>query len=265
MEVVEGLNSQMERSRAERHRVSALRLVYTLNVAVGEEPAMKREFALNGSQPVGLLLGMAGTGKSVLAMHLASQALKQGVPHVCVALPPELVVGDSRKASPMDLAPVLFRNLRSEFGLRIDARAVAPIDDLRTVCADLPRGSLVIADEVTGMVASRNVARGWIDWSDREGHFLLMATQVIEDLFDDQVATAKRSAQSKVGMVISGRHAHGYAFSQRAPRLAGVAVRGAATLVYPPRGKREFFVTAVGLAGGGLLSVPLFGMDGRGN
>lgn len=248
----------------ERPVVAPLRLVFSLSVAVGEEPSTKRELALSRSQPAALLVGMAGTGKSVLAMHLAHQALKQGVPHVCVALPPELVTGDSRKASPMDLAPVLYRNLRSEFGLRIDARAIAPMDDLRSVCADLPRGSLVIADEAARMVASRDVAREWVEWSHREEHFLLMATQVMDDLFDDSASAANRGAYLKLGMVISGRHAHGYALGEKAPKLAGVAVRGATTLVYPPRGRREFFIGALGLAGGGLVSVPLFGMDGRG-
>lgn len=258
MEAVESVEAKLERPL-----VAPLRLVFSLSVAVGEEPSTKRDLALSRSQPAALLVGMAGTGKSVLTMHLANQALKQGVPHVCVALPPELVTGDSRKASPMDLAPVLYRNLRSEFGLRIDARAVAPTDDLRTVCADLPKGSVVIADETAGMVASRDVAREWIEWSHREGHFLVMAAQVMEDLFDDSASAGNRSAYSKLGIVVSGRHSHAYALSEKAPKLAGVAVRGAATLVYPPRGKREFFVTAAGLAAGGLLSAPLFGMDGH--
>ena len=112
------------------------------------------------------------------------------------------------------------------------------------------------------MVASRDVAREWIEWSHREGHFLLMATQVMDDLFDDSASAVNRGAYLKLGMVISGRHAHGYALGEKAPKLAGLAVRGATTLVYPPRGKREFFVGALGLVGGGLMSVPLFGMDG---
>ncbi len=258
MEAVEGIDAELGRPL-----VTPLRLVFVLSVTAGEAPASKRELALNRSQHAALLLGMAGTGKSVLAMHLASQALKQGAPHVCVALPPELVTQGSMKTSPMDLAPVLFRNLRSEFGSRLEARAVSRTDDLRMVCEDLPRGSLVIADETAGMVASRDVAREWIEWSHREGHFLVMAAQVMEDLFDDSASAGNRSAYSKLGIVVSGRHSHAYALSEKAPKLAGVAVRGAATLVYPPRGKREFFVTAAGLAAGGLLSAPLFGMDGH--
>jgi len=256
----------LEKSLCEAQRPHAafqvvpLRIPFDLWVTKDETPASPQQFHLTRAQPVGLILGIAGTGKSVLALHLASQALTHRVPHVCVLLPAEAVDGDAMKLSPMLLAPHLFKKLRAAHGSRIDARAVRPTDDLREVCADLPAGSLVIADEIPLMIRSPEVVRGWIDWSHRQGHFMLLASQTVGDLFDGSDPVANRKAFLRIGMVFSGRHHWHYVLPEDTPKLVGVAVRGAETLAYPPRGKREFFVSALSLPGGGLIAAPLLSM-----
>lgn len=243
-------------------RVAPLRIPFDLSVTKDETPASPREFHLTRAQPVGLILGMTGTGKSVLALHLANQALMHSVPHVCVLLPADVVDRDAMKASPMLLAPHVFKQLRNAHGSRIDARAVRPTEDLREVCADLPAGALVIADEIPLMIRSPEVVRDWIDWVHAEGRFMLLSSQTVGDLFDGSDPVANRRAFLRIGLVFSGRHHRQYVLPENTPKLVGVAVRGAETLAYPPRGKREFFVSALSLPCGGLIAAPLFSMYG---
>ena len=256
MDVVERPADQLTELRSGK-----LNVVFDLFVETDEARAGYREIHLSRAQPAGLILGAQGAGKSVLSLHLAGQALKQGAPRVCVALPAGKVQRGTIRGHSLDLAPVLFRDLRSRYGYRIEARPVERMDDLQRVFGGLPPGSLLIADEVTDARQSPQAARDWISSCQTEQKFLLISSRRIEDVFDLDDPRSNQACFMRIAAAFSGSTQRGYAVRAGAPKLAEIALRSSAALAYPPRGKREFVLAALGLAGGGLVHVPRYSFE----
>lgn len=112
--------------------------LFRLNLAINTElPNRPPRHVIDIFPHIGpiLVLGGMGTGKSVLATHLASEALDSGATAVCITSAP---------SGGRDLASRRLLALKEHHGTRVQMEAQPP-----TLDTHMPAGGLLIVDEYT--------------------------------------------------------------------------------------------------------------------
>jgi len=192
-----------------------------------------------------VILGVAGTGKSVLAILLAQQALVDaGAPAVHYVVPLD-VLGDMRPDNPLfqrDAAMQLLVQLHDEYPTKVFTHELDRDGSPTETVGNPPAGSVVIVDETLFLRRAQTEILDWMRWASARRYTLIVTGQTPEDVFPPMSAEEEKEGVRYVGAMFLGRLNQGPA-TERAPQSTQAVIEATRMLRYD-RGPARDFVAA---------------------
>lgn len=190
-----------------------------------------------------VILGVAGTGKSVLAMLLAQQALADGGSAVHYLNRTD-VLGELRPDSPRfhrDSAMQLLAQLAAQHPNRVFTHDLPRDGSPAEVVGAPPAGSMVILDETRFFHRAQTEMLDWMQWASAHGYLFVVTGQTPEDVFPPLSADEEKKGVKHIGAMFLGRLNKGPTFD-RAPQSVQAVMEATQLLRYDWGPSRDFIV-----------------------
>lgn len=158
-----------------------------------------------------VIVGRAGSGKSVLAMKLAQQALSMITGQIHYIAPenglPLDLTGNTLVDDFIgnDLAMRLLRQLLADHPSRVRAHGMDNIRAITTAIERLPSGSLIVLDEAASLSVSAGEFFALTHRASVNGQFLIVSGQSFDFLFQESAPENLKVMTKHIGGIFLGR------------------------------------------------------------
>jgi Cdc6-like AAA superfamily ATPase len=189
-------------------------LIWQLQLPLHREDRASQRFRAIEIRPDAstiIIVGRAGSGKSVLAMKLAQQALSMITGQIHYMTPENDLPRDITRNSfgddsiDNDLAMRLLRQLLADHPSRVRAHGMDNIRAIDTAIESLPSGSLIILDEAASLRVSASEFFELTNRAAVNGQFLIVSGQSFDFLFQESAPENLKDLTKHIGGIFLGR------------------------------------------------------------
>ena len=190
--------------------------------------------------PVVLIAGTTGSGKSVIALELAHQAITKSAIRTYYCTMQGLIFEAATGSQDINSKQIgyLQQNFPNHFHIHSFSRGVSPLESMDN---EVTEGSLLIIDEVALFKLNQNSIIEWLAWARRKRCVLILIGQMIEDIAPSASKDQEEEFASYIGAVLLGRT---QCVSEDTAELTRELLKFTQTLDYSSREYIEFVALA---------------------
>lgn len=230
----------------EKLRAARDAAILHLNVPLSREQHPEeadRHIKIGGRASTIVILGMTGTGKSVLAMLLARQALEGGAP-VVHYFSGDRTLAMLRPGNPgfeRDSALCLLAGLCDQYRDAVFTHEMKHESSPPEAVNTLPNGSMVIVDDAGFVRGGETRIVDWMRWASEHRSSLVVVSECAEDVFPHVSQGRQHPATKYIGAIFMGKMKRGVRFENE-PREVQAVVEATQLLSYGSDGWWDFIV-----------------------